>query len=253
VKLAKTFKTGISCFCFLWITVHAASAYSAEAILTDLDRAYYYPEREGLRSMTASMKIEQLDPSTQSYFNLPAVRVVWSAEAQKIHFALNDSEISGETAEYVLNVVENFRQMIFPATLEKQLESYQGALEKEPTGAVYAKFKARSKSSQITDYKLWIDSAKRRIQRMQIAQSDGPSPINIEFAYTNHNGKWRIEESRAQFNYDGYDFEENTHFSFEQEKEIWLVRKIEQKLKRNGILIQSYILTLDPNQVSRRP
>lgn len=200
--------------------------------------------------MTAGVKVEQLDPSTQSYFNLPAMRVEWSDEDQETRFALSDSEISGETAEYVLNVVENFKQMIFPSMLEKQLESYQGAIEKESAGTVYAKFKARNKNSQITDYNLWVDSAKRRIQTMQITQSNGPSPINIEFAYTTHKGKWRIEESRAQFNYDGYDFEENTHFSFVKEKEFWLVRKIDQKLKRNGILIQSYILTLDPIQVN---
>jgi len=250
VKLANKIKAGFSCLCLLWVVGYAESAYSADPILTDLDRAYYYPDLEGLRSMTAGMKVEQLNPSTQSYFNLPVVRVEWSAEDQKIHFALSDSEISGEAAEYALNVVENFKQMIFPSTLERQLETYQGTIEKDSAGTVYAKFTARNSSSHITEYNLWVDSTKRRIQKMKIAQSDGPSPINIEFAYTTHKGKWRIEESRAQFNYEGYDFEENTHFSFVKDKEYWLVRKIDQKLKRNGILIQSYILTLDPIQVN---
>jgi hypothetical protein len=250
VKFANKIKSGVLCLCFLWVVGYAGSAYSADPMLVDLDRAYYYPDQEGLRSMTAGMKVEQLNPSTRSYFNLPEIRVEWSAGDQKLRFTLKDTQISGETAEYVLNVVENFKQMIFPSTLEKQLESYQSTIEKEPTGTVTAKFKARSKSSQITDYNLWIDTARRRIQKMQIAQSDGPTPINIEFAYTIHEGKWQIEESRAQFHYDGYDFEENTRFSFVKEKEFWLVRKIDQKLKRNGILIQSYILTLDPIQVN---
>ncbi len=249
----KSFKLGIVCFYCLLILSFSTSVYSAESgVLKDLDRAYYYPEQEGLQRVTAEIKIEQMDPRSpsQSYFGLPIVRVSWSAEDREARFSLIDPEVVGETAEYVLDVVKNFKDMLFPATLEKQLESYSGKVKVNRGKPTYALFKARNERSNIREYKLWIDPAKRRIQKMQIVQNQGPPQIDIEFAYTSHSGKWRVEESQAQFELDDFDFKENTHFTFSKVKDFWIVRKIIEKLRRDGILTQSYILTLDNIQVN---
>ena len=245
-------------FCTLVISfllafgLQTSAIASPKGLLAGLDNVYYYPDKQGLRQVSAIMQIEQLDASSrkQNYFKLPSLRIRWSAENGKATFSMLDEGVEEESAKYVLELVGNFGEMLFPATLAEQLKNYKGKIKERNKKAITVEYKAENPQDNIREYKLSVDPAKRRIKTMQILQNNGPAHINIKFAYTSHEGKWRIEESQAQFESGGYDFVENTRFNFVKTDKYWLVGKIIHKLTRNGTTVQSYILTLDSMQVN---
>ncbi|MZH02394.1 MAG: hypothetical protein F3745_03055 [Nitrospinae bacterium] len=170
------------------------------------------------------------------YFN-------WKMDGRLGRFELTEGNehISKDRAQELIQQISQFSEPIIPLMLQQKFSNFSGKIHEVAKNKLVVKL-AQVSSDQ--DYKLLVDAQKWVIRKLRFKQSRSPENVEGEFSYIKIEGKPAISESRSRFEVDGREYSEVTSFSYKKVKGIWWVHRIDQILKQDGHVLQTYVVKL---------
>ncbi len=226
---------------FVCLVTTPAWGQSVDSVLSRLDQNYYYPQKQGLKSVSIQIQWEQLDVVSGSgkYLRNPDFVFSWQANAWdrlgnfKLRHHLEDDELAQR--------IRPFRQSIIPLTLQQKFFDHEGRVQK---GLI-----VRLKNSKTdSTYKLLVDPKKWVIRKLRFQQTHSPEEVKGEFRYIKLAGKYAISESLSRFEMKGREYVEVTRYKYKKSAGIWWVNRIDQTLKRDDQVVQTYVFKLSHYQ-----
>jgi hypothetical protein len=230
---------------FVFLFVGPAWGQSFHKTLSKLDQNYYYPQSQGLKSLSARVQWEQLDVASGSgkFLRNPDMIFSWKANSAKgvgeFELAKGQNE---DRFEDLAQRVSPFREMIIPLTLIQKFSTYEGKVQKMKRDKLMIKLSPKSDSSLV--YKLIVDTKDAVIRNVRFQQSRSPERVEGEMSYSKLDGKFAISESRSRFEVGGQEYVEVTRFKYKKVMGIWWVHRIDQTLKQDGYTLQTYVFKL---------
>ena len=233
----------ISFYVFLiCLFTNSSWAESFNTVLAKLDSNYYYPQNQGLDSLSARVQWEQLDVASGSgkFLRNPDLIFSWKKMegGGQGDFKLADGQ-EHRSSEYVRQVMP-FREAIIPLTLNQKFLNYKGQVEQADGNNLVVKLDPDYGSGR--HYKFLVDSKKWVIKKLRFGHTS--SSDTGEFRYLKLDDKRAISESQSRFTIKDQKYSENTRYSYKQVGGIWLVHRIDQTIELEGEVMQTYILKL---------
>lgn len=226
----------------------AFSLESAEQIVKELDAHYYYPQQHGLEKLSVRIDWEQLDVITDSgrYLKNPPVAFFWEkspAGWSKGVFKLADKsfEVSEERSKELLEMLENYKEIVIPQTLAEKMSNHKGQIKVAKKNKRLIEFVSRKTNATVQKYDLMVDLQERVVRKFRMHRIKPPVEVKSDVRYTQKEGKWLIMESRSKFRVGEMDYNETTEYIYRRVKNFWLVGKMIQTIKTDGRIIQSFI------------
>jgi hypothetical protein len=220
---------------------------SASEIVKELDAHYYYPQKQGLKKLSVRMEWEQLDVITDSglYLKNPPIEFLWekSPAGSKSVFKLADGpiEVSDDRRKELLGMLENYKEVVIPETLEDKMVGYKGQIKNAKKKSRLVEFDSRNAGAGIQKYGLMVDLAQKNVRKIRIERKTAPFIIVSEVRYTRKEDKWLIAESRTKFRVGEMEYRETTEYVYRRAGKFWLVGKMSQTLKMDDRILQSFI------------
>lgn len=222
-------------------------ADTPDQLIKKLDRQYYYPQHHGLNKLAVRIRWEQLDvlTGTQQYLAKPDLMFSWDSSSKRRFDISNDVQVSSGKRRNLLNVLENYQELVIPLTLKERFERFNGTLKKKRKDRVQVDFQSMNPEDPVRLFRLLIDAGRWVISKLQIYQNHEPKKIRVTLNYIPKGDQWLLFESSSQFKMDKSPFVETTRYFYERVQTFWLVRKVEQTVKRNDEIIQGYVFRMD--------
>lgn len=227
------------------LLISPAWGQSLSSVLSRLDQNYYYPQKQGLKSLSARIHWEQLDVASDSgkFLRNPDFNFIWKMDDRLGRFELAEGHehLSGDQAQELTQQISQFSEPIVPLTLQQKFANFTGKVH------AMAKNKLIIRLSQVSsdqDYKLLVDTKEWVIRKLRFKQSRAPKNVEGEFSYMKIGGKPAISESRSRFAVDGREYSEVTSYTYKKNRGIWWIHRIDQTLKQEGHVIQTYVIKL---------
>jgi hypothetical protein len=229
------------------ILISSAWGQSLESVLSKLDKNYYYPQSQGLKSLSVRVQWEQLDVASGSgkFLRNPDFNFIWKIGVPgglgRFELAKGQEHLSGDRVQELTQQVSQFSEPIIPLTLQQKFSNFSGKVH------AMAKNKLVVKLTQVSsdqDYKLLVDAKEWVIRKLRFQQSRSPKNVEGEFSYIKLEGKPAISESRSRFEVEGREYTEVTRYAHKKVKGIWWVHRIDQTLKQEDHILQTYVFKL---------
>ncbi len=235
---------------FLLLPILQAPAYcieSAGELVKDLDAHYYYPQKQGLKKLSVRMEWEQLDVITDSglYLKNPSFKFLWqkSPTGSKSVFKLADgsSEVSEERRQELMSMLENYKEVVIPETLEEKMAGYEGQVKEAQKKSRLIEFDSLNAGAGIKKYGLVVDLAQKNVRKFRMERKAAPFNIVSDVRYTRQDDKWLVAEIRTNFRVGAMKYRETTEYVYRRAGKFWLVGKMSQTLKMDARILQSFI------------
>ena len=225
------------------VLISSAWGQSLSSVLSRLDQNYYYPQKQGLKSLSVRVKWEQLDVASGSgkFLHNPDFNFFWNGGLGRFELAKGQEHLSGDRVQELKQQIRQFSEPIIPLTLQQKFSNFAGKVHSKSKNKLVLKL-AQVSSDQ--DYTLLVDAKEWVIRKLRFKQSRSPENVEGEFSYTKIEGKPAILESRSRFEVDGRFYSEVTRYSYKNIKGIWWVHRIDQTLKQGDHVLQTFILRL---------
>ena len=229
------------------LLISPAWGQSIESVLSRLDQNYYYPQKQGLSILTVQVQWEQLDvtSSSRKFLRNPDFNFVWKDGARKglgrFELAKGQSHISKDREQELTVQISQFSEPIIPLTLQQKFSRFSGKVDTLSNKNLVLKF---TQTASDQHYKLLVDTKRWLISRLRFKQSREPENVQGEFSYSKLGGKLAISESRSRFEVDGSEYSKTTRYKYKKASGIWWVHRIDQTIKREDTVLQSYVLKL---------
>jgi hypothetical protein len=229
------------------ILVSSAWGQSFNSVLSKLDQNYYYPQRQGLKSLSVRVQWEQLDVASGSgkFLRNPDFNFIWQLGAPgglgRFELAEGQEHLSGDRVQELTEQISQFSEPIIPLTLQQKFSSFAGKVH------AMAKNKLVVKLTQVSsdqDYKLLVDAKEWVVGKLRFKQSRSPQSVEGEFSYLKLEGKPAISETRSRFEVGEREYLEVTRYTYKKLKGIWWVHRIDQTLKQEDHILQTYVFKL---------
>lgn len=248
-----------SCLVILYLSASflppAHALESAEQIVRELDAHYYYPQQQGLEKLSVQIDWEQLDVATGSglYLKNPPVTFFWERRVGlKGVFTLADSsfEVSLERKREILQMLQNYQEVVIPQTLVEKLSNYRGQIKTAKRDRRLLAFSALSPDATIQKYDLLVDLKQKSVKKFRMERNSAPHEVKSDIRYTRKTGKWLTAESRSKFRVGEVDYFETTEFVYRRINNLWLMGKMTQTIKTDDRTIQSFIFRFRNYQIN---
>ena len=231
----------------LGLFISSAWSQSVDSILSRLDQNYYYPQEQGLQSLTAQVQWEQLDVASGSgkFLRNPDFVYSWRSDSfglGNFELAEGQEHISKDRFQGLAEKIRPFRESIIPITLKQKFTDFNGRVDKTDGGKLTVKLTSKIDSRQ--NYKLLVDSNAWVIRKLRFQQSHSPQNVEGEFLYTKLDGKPAISESRTRFEINGKEYNEVTSYRYKKVAGVWWIHRIKQTFKQEDDIVQTYVLRL---------
>jgi len=238
---------------FFLSSAHALE--SAEQIILELDAHYYYPQQQGLKKLSVQIDWEQLDVVSDSgrYLKNPPVTFFWEKSVgSKGIFTLADSsfEVSLERKREILQMLQNYQEVVIPQTLTEKLSNYRGQIKTAKKGRRLLAFSALNPGAAVSKYDLLVDLEQKNVRNFWMERNSAPVSIKSDVRYTQKEGKWLTAESQSKFRVGGVDYFETTGFVYRRVDNFWMMGKMTQIVKTNDRTIQSFIFRFRDYQIN---
>jgi hypothetical protein len=238
---------------FLLPSVHALE--SAERIIRELDAYYYYPQRQGLEKLSVLIDWEQLDVVSDSgrYLKNPSVAFHWEkGQRSKGVFKLADEsfEISATRKKDLLNLLENYKEVLIPETLAEKFSHFKGRVITAKKRRRWLAFSARNPDAAIQKYDLMVDLKQKNIRRFRMERNAAPVEIKSDVRYTQKDGKWLTAESRSRFRMGEMEYVEITEFVYRRVDNFWMMGEMTQTVKTDDRVLQSFIFRFHDYEIN---
>ena len=221
---------------------------NAGKILKDLDAHYYYPQKQGLKKLSVQVQWEQLDVITDSgmYLKNPPLVFNWEKEASGsshgvFKFADDSFEVSKERKRELLNMLENYKEVLIPKTLTEKMSGHVGKIKTARKQKRLLEFSSNNPQAPVRQYDLMVDLKQKHVRKIRIERNEAPLEVKSEVRYTEKSGKWLIAESRSRFRVGAMDYDETTEYVYRRAGKFWLVGKMTQTIKSDDRIIQSFV------------
>ena len=230
---------------FVCLLINTAWAQSFHSILSKLDNNYYYPQAQGLKSLSAKVQWEQLDVASGSgkFLRNPDLVFSWQADSAR---GLGNFELAqGQDESRFKDLVQHigpFREMIIPLTLMQKFSDYEGTVNRMEGDKIFVKLIPKMNSS--LSYKFLVDSKEDVIRKVRFQQSRSPEKVEGTMSYLKLDGKFAISDSRSRFEMKGQEYREVTRFKYKKVKGVWWVHRIDQTLKQDDFVLQTHKIKL---------
>lgn len=232
---------------FMGLLISSVWGQSLSSVLSKLDQNYYYPQKQGLKSLSVRVQWEQLDVASSSgkFLRNPDFNFIWKADSRdgvgSFELAEGQEHLSDDRVQALSQQIRQFSEPIIPLTLQQKFSSFAGqihAMEKN-------KFIVNLiKTASDQNYKLLVDAKEWVIRKLRFQQSRSPQNVEGEFRYLKLEGKSAVSESRSRFKLEGRQFSEDTRYTYKKAKGIWWVHRIDQTLKQDEHILQTFIFKL---------
>jgi len=227
----------------IFLAIGTVWGQSVNSVLSELDQNYYYPQKQGLKSVSARVQWEQLDVASGSgkYLRNPDFIFTWQANSNEGlgKFSLA-KEQEGDRFRELIRQINPFRELIIPLTLEQKFFNHEGRVQKGDKLLV----RLNSKTESGGTYKLLVDPKEWVIRKLRLEQTHSPEDVKGEFRYIKLADKYAITESLSRFEVKGQQYMEVTQYKYKKIAGIWWVHRIDQTLKRGGQVMQNYVFKL---------
>jgi len=229
------------------VLISSAWGQSFSSVLSKLDQNYYYPQKQGLKSLSVRVQWEQLDVASGSgkFLRNPDFNFIWKLGAPgglgRFVLAEGQEHLSGDRVKELTQQISQFSEPIIPLTLQQKFSSFAGKVHKTEKNKLIV---GLTQVSSDQDYKLLVDAKDWVVRKLRFKQSRSPQSVEGEFSYLKLEGKPAISETRSRFEVDEREYLEVTHFTYKKLKGIWWVHRIDQSLKQEGHILQTYVFKL---------
>ncbi len=242
------------CLAFLSLASYS-SANPTSPLITKLDSHYYYPQREGIKSLRFSIHWAQLDPfadtEDKKLLNNPTVIFSWKTGQDKPDFEIDESagNVSPIRELEILKFMSQYSEVFMPIPLSKTLEDYTYKGKKKRKGYLEARFSTDS-AHPIMQYDFKIDPKHWNIKTLLLRRQHSPFNVTSHLKYADRNGKSQVLESRSRFQMNEKNYEEILEFFYNQTEGYWLPTRVRQQLKEGTKLANSYIFTFSGYKIN---
>ncbi|MFQ5483002.1 MAG: hypothetical protein ACE5ER_09605 [Nitrospinaceae bacterium] len=230
-------------------------ANSGAALLRQLDRHYYYPQRHGLKRLSAQINLSRVNPfsedTDQTILRYPTVQMLWTAESPFTQFFLEeqDRRVPSERDLEIMNLITPYREVFVPIPLSEKLSGHRLVRRKKGLRWVEAQFKT-DQDRTVTGYDLWIDPKKNVIARLVMKRRRMPREITSRLAHAQRGGFWLAAESRSRYVVSGKEFEETLKYTYDRIGTFWLLTQVVQEVERDGVPVGTFFFNLTGHQVN---
>ncbi len=229
------------------ILISSAWGQSLNSVLSKLDQNYYYPQSQGLKSLSVRVQWEQLDIASGSgkFLRKPDFNFIWKLGSPsglgRFELAEGQEHLSGDLVQALIQQISPFSEPIIPLTLQQKFSSFAGKVHKMERNKLVVEL---TQVSSDQDYKLLVDAKEWVVRKLRFKQSRSPQSVEGEFSYLRLEGKPAISETRTRFEVDEREYLEVTRYTYKKFKGIWWVHRIDQTLKQEGHILQTYVFKL---------
>ena len=229
------------------ILISSAWGQSLSSVLSKLDQNYYYPQNQGLKSLSVRVQWEQLDVASGSgkFLRNPDFNFIWKLGAPgglgRFVLAEGQEHLSGDRVKELTQQISQFSEPIIPLTLQQKFSSFAGKVHKTEKNKLIV---GLTQVSSDQDYKLLVDAKEWVVRKLRFKQSRSPQSVEGEFSYLKLEGKPAISETRTRFEVDEREYLEVTRYTYKKFKGIWWVHRIDQTLKQEDHILRTYVFKL---------
>jgi|TARA_B110000881_G_scaffold98784_1_gene86904 hypothetical protein len=227
------------------ILISSAWGLSLDSVLLKLDQNYYYPQKQGLKSLSVRVQWEQLDVVSGSgkFLRNPDFNFIWKGGSQLGRFELAEGQehFSEDRVQELSLHISPFSEPIIPLTLQQKFSSFAGKVHATKKNKFVV---GLTQVSSDQEYKLLVDAKEWVVRKLRFKQSRSPQNIEGEFSYLKLEGKPAISETRTRFEVDEGEYLEVTRYTYRKSKGIWWVHRIDQTLKQDDHVLQRYVIKL---------
>jgi len=227
-----------------------------EVLLNELDKHYYYPQKNGLLKISARLEWEQQDiklgkktflknPDFLFYVEFKARNMTKSVKIDDNRVMLSDDEKLKYTS-----VLNNYLDVFMPKTLHEKFSEYRGKARIYDKNKILLKLETGDSLDKIQSYELLVDTDKWRLSGLRIRQNHEPLFVEGKFLYTRKEGKWMVEEAFSDFTIDGQKYSEKTEYTYKKIQSYWLINKVKQSIRQDGRNIFVYRFRLDNYKIN---
>jgi len=215
-------------------------------ILSRLDSAYYYPQKNGLTSLTATVICQKGVSDGDNFKKNSSVKFFWNGASDKRTFKITGQSLTipAEEQNSLLQFFSNYKEVLLPQTLTEKFSRYSGKVSRGNFGT-RINFEIDDFQDGVSRYSLFINDKRRHVSRMLIDRVEAPTKVMGVFKYFQKNGYWLVSESVARFNLGGQSYMEKTAYYYGKIENIWLVNRIEQTLSREDREISRIIFRVN--------
>jgi len=239
------------------VSVATSHAQDANETILRLDKKYYYPQHHGLKKLSVQIVPIQQDMvyDEERFFQLPGISFHWekrsSGPERSFSIADENEHASADREQETLQFVKNFPEMVIPKTLQERFTEYRVKVKKYE-GRIFLSFESLNLNLNILRYDLLIDPNGLKIDKMIIHQKSGPKQVKVKLTYNKSKKfkKWQLASSVANFELEGKPYQEITQYFYNQIENFSLAKKVEQTLKKDGKIIQSYTFNIVDPQIN---
>ena len=225
-----------------------------DLLLQKLDSHYYYPSLLGLKKLTATIKWLQKDlvVSPPKFISRPDVLFHWNvnSDARVFQAASQSKGLSESQKEEVKKFFLNYREIILPRSLNQTLSGFKFNGTTEFHSQTIAEYESPRDQDENQKYILNIDSVNWRVSKFYIERNSPPYKVTSHFKYIQKEGQWLVSESRARFEMGRDSYSETTSYTYRKILGFWLPAKIDQVLKKDRGVVQTYRFLLSDYQVN---
>jgi hypothetical protein len=225
-------------FFFLVFCSYPTSVFAEKKsyqILRSLDSTYYYPQKNGLTSLLATVIWEKGVSAGGKFKKNSSVKFSWNGVSDKRTFKVTGESLktSNDEQNSLLQFFSNYKEVLLPQTLTEKFSRYSGKVSHGNFGT-RINLEIDDFQDGVSRYSLFINDKQRNVSRMLIDRVEAPTKVIGVFKYIQKSGLWLVAESVARFNFGGQSHIERTLYYYGQIENIWLVNRIEQTLRKEG-------------------
>jgi hypothetical protein len=214
-------------------------------ILRKLDSAYYYPQKNGLTGLIATVVWEKGVFGGDNYKKSPSVKFSWNNVSDNRTFKVTGQSLKLPPKKQagLLQFFSNYKEVLLPQTLTKKFSGYPGKVTHGNFGS-RINLEIRDFKDGVSRYSLFVNDKLRNVSRMLIDRIEAPTKVFGAFKYIQKNGRWLVSESIARFDLGGEPYVEKTRYYYGQIENIWLVNRIDQTLIKGGKELSRFIFKI---------
>ena len=214
-------------------------------LLKKLDSFYYYPQKNGLTGLVATVVLETKLSSDNTLKKSPPVKFAWNSVSDKRTFRVVDESlnVSEQEQKSLLQFFSNYKEVLLPQTLVQKFSRYSGKVSQGKYGT-RLEFEINDFQEGMSRYSLFINGKLGNVSRMVIDRIEAPTKISGAFKYVKKNNRWLVSESVARFNLGNQSYMEKTRYYYARIENVWLVNRIDQTLMRENKKLSRYIFRI---------
>jgi len=209
-------------------------------VINKLDANYYYPHKKGLLNISAQVKWEQQDVTTEKNTVFKKLDFRFYGEFKggifRKGFVINESGVilSDDEKKQYTKRLNSYLDAFIPMTLHEKFSKYQGRAKVAGKEKILLRFENLDSSDTVKHYELLVDTFKWRLAGLRIRQKHEPRNAEVKLFYSSKEGQWVVKETLSSFTVDDQKYLEKTEYMYKKTQSYWLVNRIRQRVQQDG-------------------